>query len=105
MSIHLHFDPFFHRSSTCELLIALEAQAPEAPEVSGYKFVGWDIADYEKVREVLSRRIAELELKLKTEELRSMEREKLTRRIECLRQERYELLLSIIEMRGRGGDA
>ncbi|MBQ9695732.1 MAG: hypothetical protein IJV58_04810 [Oscillospiraceae bacterium] len=61
------------------------------------------IKEYEAAREALGRRITELSYQMKSDDtLRSMEREKIARRIECLRQERYELLLSIIEMCGRG---
>ena len=60
------------------------------------------IADYETARDALGKRIRELEMEVKAEGLRTMEREKLMRRIECLRQERYNMLLSVIEMRRHG---
>lgn len=60
------------------------------------------IADYETARDALGKRIRELEAEMKADGLRTMEREKLMRRIECLRQERYNMLLSVIEMRRHG---
>ncbi|MBQ8079492.1 MAG: hypothetical protein IJ236_06035 [Oscillospiraceae bacterium] len=60
------------------------------------------IADYETARDALGKRIRELEAEMKAYGLRTMEREKLMRRIECLRQERYNMLLSVIEMRRHG---
>ena len=60
------------------------------------------IADYETARNALGKRIRELEAEMKADGLRTMEREKLMRRIECLRQERYNMLLSVIEMRRHG---
>ena len=60
------------------------------------------IADYEAARDALGKRIRELEAEMKADGLRTMEREKLMRRIECLRQERYNMLLSVIEMRRHG---
>lgn len=61
------------------------------------------IAEYEAARSALEKRINELTYRIKTEELMSRDREQLLNRIEILRQERYELLLCIIAMRGRGG--
>lgn len=60
------------------------------------------IEEYEAAREALDRRITELRYQLKNDDtLRSMDREDLMRRIAILREEQYELLLSVIEMRSR----
>lgn len=58
------------------------------------------IERYEQARNDLTKRIEELEIRRRDPGLGTMQREALTRRIECMRQERYELLLSINEMRG-----
>lgn len=60
------------------------------------------ILDYEKTRDAMLTRIEELHAQLRDEKLRTGEREALMQRIECLEEERYELLLAINDMAGRG---
>lgn len=57
------------------------------------------IDDYEQTRFQLQKRIYQLNKILKTESLRTMEKERLTARKDLLTRERTELLNSILDMR------
>ena len=58
------------------------------------------IADYETTKDVISRRIAELEQQC-SQKMPTMEREQLDARIACLRTERFELAQCILQMKER----
>ncbi len=58
------------------------------------------IADYEAAKNMISRRIDELE-RQRSENMPTIERERLDTRLNCLREERFELTESIIQMRRR----